>query len=440
MKVSSHLDFQRKAQIIQITLQKVSSLPSPGWKGGVVFLESDNTPYYHDGSKWVAINDTDGLITTINAGGGIIVTGSGQERKVTFDPDNNTLETEAGDQGKARIKNLGVATQHIKDQNITNPKLSHDAVHTVNILDKAVTFTKMQDIPSMTVVGNVSASAGSPDGVLILTSLDEIISAHNSLASAKAVKDYVDNLVGGIGSLMGGWSAASNNNFPSGASKGDYWYITDDGTIQGIEFVEGDVIIANTNSPSVSDPSDWIALKTKRGQATTTKLGLVKLATTGEARAMENAEKALTPSNLSDVRASNEEAQGSSHERFVTPQGLHNRTATTTRRGIAELATQAEVNQGTDNQRIVTPATLHVFVSDFVGAYGQYVANMGNGSATTFTITHGFDTKDVVTEVFSNATGETVLVDTVRAANGNSVIVNFCFAPSSNEYRIVIRK
>lgn len=479
MKVESHLDFGKKAQIIQVTLQKVNSLPSPGWAGGVVYLQSDHKVYYHNGTAWIAINDTAGLITSIDAGAGIQVTGTGNSRKVTFDPDGSTLENTAGDAGKARIKAGGVDTVHLatdavetvkirnaavtsakignkevkrtniddkavdtaqmEDRAVTTDKINDEAVTTVKITDKNVTFSKIQDLPTMTVIGRVSGGAGPSSAVTVLSDLSGVIANHDSVSSAKAIKDYVDGLVGGLGSLVGGWSAASNNNFPSGAKKGDYWYITADGTIQGIEFIEGDVIIASKDGASTTAPGDWIPLKTKRGQATTTSLGLVKLSTTAEAQGFSNPEKALTPANLADVRASDAEAQGSSNARFITPQGLHNRTATTTRRGIAEIATQAEVNTGTDASRIVTPATLHTFVDNAMSVYGKFVANIGNGSATQYTVTHSFNTKDVQTELYANASGETVLAD-VKRSSSDAVTVSFAQAPASNEFRIVIKK
>lgn len=439
MQVKSHLDFGKQAQIIQVTLHTVSTLPA-GWAGGVVYNSSDNKVYYHNGSSWIAINDTTGLITTITPGAGITVTGTGASRKITFDPDpSDAIETTAGDSGQARIKTGGIKTAHIDSKQVTNVKIADDAVRTIHVQNKNITFSKIADLPTMTVFGNLTGSAASGDGITVLTSLEQVISADNSLATAKAIKDYVDNLVGGLGQLQGGWDASANSNFPSGADKGDYWYITDDGPIHGINFVEGDVIIANKSGASPSDPTEWIALKTKRGQATTTKLGLVKLSTQAEARAMSDTEKALTPSNLADVRASDAEAQGSSNDRFVTPQGLHNRTATTTRRGIAELATQAEVDTGTDATRIVTPATLHVYVDAALGAYGKFAANIGNTTATSYTVTHGFGTRDVQIEVYDTDTYDSVIVDVARPST-NTVSVNFANPPGTDKYRVVIRK
>ncbi len=439
MFVKSHLDFEKKTQIIQVTLHTVSSLPT-GWAGGVVFNSSDNKVYYHNGSAWIAINDTDGLITDVSAGAGITVSGTGATRKVTFDPDTtDALETTAGDAGKARVKTGGIKTGHIDSKQVTNVKIADDAVRTIHVQNGNITFAKIANLPTMTVFGNLSGSAASGNGITVLTSLDQVISTNNSVATAKAIKDYVDQLVGGIGQIEGGWNAATQSTFPSGSDKGDIWYITVDGTIQGIDFVEGDVLISTKDNASTTNADDWITLKTKRGQATTTTLGLMKLSTQAQARAMSDSEKAITPSNLADVKATDAEAQGSGNDRFVTPQGLHNRTATTARRGIAELATQAEVDTGTDTSRIVTPATLSVYVSAAIGAYGLFTATIGNTSATSYTVTHGWGTRDVQVEVYDNSTYNSVIVDVARPSTA-AVEINFAQAPGLNSYRVVIKR
>lgn len=64
-------------------------------------------------------------------------------------------------------------------------------------------------------------------------------------------------------------------------------------------------------------------------------------------------------------------------------------------------------------------------------------ANVGNGSATSFAITHNLNSRDAVVNVYDNATYETVEVDVVRT-DANNVTVTFGIVPSSNAYRVVI--
>jgi hypothetical protein len=64
-------------------------------------------------------------------------------------------------------------------------------------------------------------------------------------------------------------------------------------------------------------------------------------------------------------------------------------------------------------------------------------ASVGNGSATSFAVSHNLNTEDVLVQVFDNATHDTVEVDVVRT-DVNTVTVSFATAPSSNAYRVVV--
>lgn len=64
-------------------------------------------------------------------------------------------------------------------------------------------------------------------------------------------------------------------------------------------------------------------------------------------------------------------------------------------------------------------------------------ANVGNGSNTSFAVTHNLNSRDVVVNVYDNATYDTVEVDVVRT-DANTVTVTFASAPTNNAYRVVV--
>lgn len=64
-------------------------------------------------------------------------------------------------------------------------------------------------------------------------------------------------------------------------------------------------------------------------------------------------------------------------------------------------------------------------------------ANVGNGSATSFAVTHNLNTRDVQVQVYDNASYDTVEVDVVRT-DVNTVTVSFATAPANNAYRVVV--
>lgn len=71
---------------------------------------------------------------------------------------------------------------------------------------------------------------------------------------------------------------------------------------------------------------------------------------------------------------------------------------------------------------------------------GTYATDIGNGSATTITVTHNLGTRDVIVQVYETSSpyGE-VLVESRRTST-NAVDLIFATAPTSNQYRAVVRK
>ena len=76
-------------------------------------------------------------------------------------------------------------------------------------------------------------------------------------------------------------------------------------------------------------------------------------------------------------------------------------------------------------------------VQAIVGAYGAS-ANVGDGSNTVYAVNHNLGTRDVIVQVFDNATYDTIYVDTVRTSV-DTVTLTFATAPSSNAYRVLIQ-
>lgn len=279
----------------------------------------------------------------------------------------------------ATIEVSGGDSIQVKDLGITTGKLANSAVTTVKINGNAVTLDKIAQIANLRVLGNMSGATADVAEVTVITDLAN--ASTTTLATSSAIKSYVDANIGGLGNLEGGWDASSGS-FPvgsapvSGTKAGDYWYVTTAGTTGGVAFTVGDVIIAKINAASTSSAADWIQLEVNRDQATESALGL------------------------------------------------------------AEIATQAETDTGTDDQRIVTPLKLKTLLDNRTGGYA---ANVGDTTSTSFALTHGLGTRDVIVAIYDNATYEEVITDVVLTST-SVVTVNFAVAPASNAYRVVIKK
>lgn len=385
-------------QLIRIKLEMLASHPT-AVAGRIYYNTTQNIVYYYDGTQWIPLS---GDISEVIAGAGL--TGGGTSGAVTLNvnPDNSTIE-------------IFSDAVRIKDDGVTTAKLATNAVTTIKITDKNITFAKIQDIPTMTVIGRVTGGTGVPESVAILNENDFASNSPTSLATQSSIKAYVDGRVADLGQLQGNFDASVATDFPvasGGTNKGDYWYVTGAGTVHGEILNIGDMLIAKVNAPNVTTTNDWIFLQRNLDQATETVLGVVRLATAAEVLA------------------------GTDTQKVITPATLVQRTATETRTGIAEIATQAETDTGTDDTRIVTPLKLKTYYDALTGTYS---VNIGNGSATSFTVTHALNTLDVLTEIVEIATGETVEANVARL-NTTQVQVSFAQAPTTNQYRITIKK
>lgn len=105
-------------------------------------------------------------------------------------------------------------------------------------------------------------------------------------------------------------------------------------------------------------------------------------------------------------------------------------TATTTTEGKVELATQAEAQAKSDTTRAVTPAALADFARKVTGT-------IGDGTATSYAVTHGLGTQYVTAQLFDASTNALVECD-VTLTSGTQTTFAFAVAPTSNQYRYVI--
>lgn len=102
--------------------------------------------------------------------------------------------------------------------------------------------------------------------------------------------------------------------------------------------------------------------------------------------------------------------------------------------GIAALATQSEVDAGLVANKIITPALLAAWVNRKL----KFSATIGDGTATQYDVVHNLGTRDVMVEVYQNASPwGTILVDAARF-DANTARINFAVAPAVNAYRVVV--
>lgn len=103
--------------------------------------------------------------------------------------------------------------------------------------------------------------------------------------------------------------------------------------------------------------------------------------------------------------------------------------ATTTSKGIIEIATNTEVKAGTDTSRAITPSGLKST---------QYITTIGDGSATSYTVTHGLGSRRVIVEMYDSSSYETVYAQVVRTTT-TACTIDFNSAPAANDITVLCK-
>lgn len=73
-----------------------------------------------------------------------------------------------------------------------------------------------------------------------------------------------------------------------------------------------------------------------------------------------------------------------------------------------------------------------------LGFMTRYATSVGDGAATTYTVTHSLGTRDVHVQVYETASPYALVIADVAAATTNTVTIDFATAPTTNQYRVVV--
>jgi hypothetical protein len=68
----------------------------------------------------------------------------------------------------------------------------------------------------------------------------------------------------------------------------------------------------------------------------------------------------------------------------------------------------------------------------------KYATNVGDGSATSYTITHNLGTRDVIVSVYEATGSYAEVICDVNHATTNTITLLFSVAPTNNQYRVVV--
>ena len=107
-----------------------------------------------------------------------------------------------------------------------------------------------------------------------------------------------------------------------------------------------------------------------------------------------------------------------------------------------KLATNSGL--GTDANGLAVGAGTGISVStgtvaiDTAVVVRKYSTDVGDGSNTSYTITHNLGTKDVTVALYDNSSPYAEVITDVQHSTTNTITLLFSSAPTSNQYRVVV--
>lgn len=370
--------------------------------------------------------------------------GSSQNIYKTF-TDGTTSATAASNSDTFKFRGSAGVTVAVTDNDGThgdNVLISLSNVPNSSLQNSSVTITAgngLTDGGSVSLGGSVTLNIGAGDGITVA-------------ADTVAVDSTVVRTSGA--QTIGGDKTFSNNVIVNGN-------FTVNGTVTTVNTEEvniaDNIIVLNSNFTG-SSPTENGGIEVERGTQTNAQfiwneandywstvaspfhIGSIATVTSTSSVLVETSGvvQSITPANLVGAGLT---LTGTAPITVSGSAGSYTiavSAATETAVGVVELASSAEAIAGTDTTRAVTPAGLAAAISSAIGFNGA-AANVGNGSSTSFDITHGLGTRDLIVQVYDNTTFDTVYTDVERIST-TQVRVIFAAAPALNAYRVLMQK
>ncbi len=426
------IDLNRQ-QLLNVRIQNVANDPtSNNVVGQIIFNTQDDTlkQYVDDAGSgspgWVAVGATD---TTYDL---LVSQTDGDD-----DNPNITLDPSTGANDNVKIVG-GTGVTVTRDSNVqltiaasggtgTVTEVSTNNGLTGGTITTTGTIGLKLDGADNYIMGRTTATAVAADSIAFndanATTANTVVRttfATIPMAALTLVKEYIDDaIVGGL-IYQGGYNANTNtpnldaSPNPNPIKKGWTYTVTDPGSFFTEQVRAGDVLIAESDTPTAL--TDWTTVQNNIDLASLTEVGIGNV----------NASAALTLDGLSVAYSSGTATVG------LDVTGL---TA------LGAVATDDELvifdeSQGTNGQnKKITVANLLSGTSGIT----TFAANVTSITAgTPKTVTHGFGTRDVIVQLFDDATKETIYA-TVDRATDNTVDLTFN-ATAPTTVRILVQK
>lgn len=453
-------------ELLNGVIQNLGTDPMSGKAGQVYYNTTDQKLKYYNGSAsaWQFVGNSneeieDLIANLIDAGAGI---------SVTYDDGSSSLTIV----NTGVLSLAGTASEVEVSASAGNVTLSLPSTINADTTGNAATATALQNARTISLGGDLSGSA-SFNGTSDIT-ISATVQPDSVALGTDTTGDYVASATAGNGiSITGSGEGANltiantgvlsvagtNNEVTVSASAGNVTIgLPDNVTVSGDLVVDGNLTVSGSttylNTATLTVEDNIIVLNSNVTGSAVADAGIevergddpnasffwdesedkwtANNGTTSTAVSLEG--HTHSASAITDFTEAVQDAVGA----FVVDSGTVDFTYDD---GANTLS--ASVILATSNSYLSTAGGLAVDKSALETALiadsftRKASANLGNGSSTSFAVTHNLNSRDVVVNVYDNSTYDTVETDVVRT-DANNVTVSFASAPSNNAYRVVI--
>lgn len=481
-----------KNELQNAVIQNLASAPGSPAQGQIYYNSStgDKSIYFWDGTQWV---DVGGDIRSVTAGAGLTSTGT---RDITINVGQGVgIQVNADD---VQLKHLGLETLTDPNAdriffwddsagtsawlevstatgiNITGTTLALASIPNSSLTNSSVTYTAgagLTDGGTVALGGSATLNVGAGTGITVnaddvalknagsLTNNTVIkwTTASGQVANSIITDDGSTVTIGGnltvngttttinstIVSIADNMMQYASGNVANSVDIGFFGNYVNSGTKYATFFYDASV-------SSVSEAVFTLGHSTTVPGNTVTDFTLGRLVANVTGNLTGNADtatKLATARTISITGDATWQVTFDGSANVTSGLTLANSGVTAATYGSASSVAQVtfDAKGRATSASSVTIAITASQVTDFTSAVQAIidgsgaVANVGDGTNTTYTITHNLNSRDVIVQVYDNATYETVYLDITRPTV-NTVVLTFATAPASNAYRALIQR